>query len=292
MRLKIYYSIVFSFLFIVSTFSQINDGTNYVSTSKDKDFFTLSESGKSTTLYIGSNDYPGVIRALNDLKTDIGKVTDTEPEIAFDHLPAQKELVIVGTLGKSPVIDQLVENKKLDVSIIKGKWNHMMDQTRVNYTSWREPDIESIPETTRLDLKKEAQMRLAIEGSGMWWPNDSTETVLPTFNSYHDTAFYVEVFNRGTTPFNYSVQSDVPWVIVSSWLGSVLAQERLWVTTDWEKAPKGKHYANLTVSGAGNRKISVIVPLITPKQKKPWPGKGLLKAMVTFLSTLLIMPMP
>jgi hypothetical protein len=75
----------------------------------------LSESGKSTTLFISSKDYPGVIRALIDLKTDIGKVTDTERAIAFDELPLQREVVIVGTLGKSPVIDQLVKNKKLDV---------------------------------------------------------------------------------------------------------------------------------------------------------------------------------
>ncbi|MBB3186628.1 glycosyl hydrolase 115 family protein [Microbacter margulisiae] len=131
MRLKIYYSIVFSFLFSVSTFAQVSDGTNYVSTSKGKDFFTLSESGKSTTLFVNSTDYPGVLRALNDLKTDIGKVTDAKPDIAFDNLPAPKEMVIVGTLGKSPVIDKLVENKKLDVSKIKGKWEAFIIQTLI-----------------------------------------------------------------------------------------------------------------------------------------------------------------
>jgi hypothetical protein len=160
----------------------------------------------------------------------------------------------------------------------QGKWNHMMDQTHVNYTSWRGPDVECLPETIHLDLKKEAQMGIAIEGSGTCWPNDSIEAVLPTFNSYHDTAFYVEVFNRGTTPFNYSVQADVPWVKLSSLSGSILEQERLWVTIDWEKALKGKHDAHLTISDAGNHKVSVKVPVDNTETKETLSGKGFVES--------------
>ncbi len=97
---------------------------SYISTLAGRDFFTLSKSGKSTTLYISSEDYPGVIRALNDLKTDIGKVTDYEPDLVYDKITSQKEVVIVGTIGKSPLIDQLVKSGKLDVKAISGKWEN------------------------------------------------------------------------------------------------------------------------------------------------------------------------
>ncbi|MEN9444643.1 MAG: hypothetical protein RIS47_1533, partial [Bacteroidota bacterium] len=97
-------------------------GPKYVSTSWTKGFFTLSAKGNSTSLLISANDYPGVIRALADLKTDIGKVTGSVPELLFDKLPKTKELVIVGTLGKSELIDQLVKAGKLDVNDIVGKW--------------------------------------------------------------------------------------------------------------------------------------------------------------------------
>ncbi len=103
-------------------------GENYISTSKGKNNFTLSAAGKSTTLYIGSNDYLGVIRALKDLKADIGKVTNIEPTILYDKVPSKKELVIVGTFGKSPVIDQLVKSGKLDVKNIIGKWETFLIQ--------------------------------------------------------------------------------------------------------------------------------------------------------------------
>jgi hypothetical protein len=115
-------------LFLPSFTWAIGDST-YISISGGKDLFMLSASGKSTTLCINSIDYPGVIRALNDLKTDIGKVTNNEPGIAIDKIPHQKEIVIVGTLGKSPVIDQLVKNKKLDIKEIAGKWEAFIIQT-------------------------------------------------------------------------------------------------------------------------------------------------------------------
>ena len=115
-------------LFLPSFTWAIGDST-YISISGGKDLFMLSASGKSTTLCINSIDYPGVIRALNDLKTDIGKVTNNEPGMVIDKIPHQKEIVIVGTLGKSPVIDQLVKNKKLDIKEIAGKWEAFIIQT-------------------------------------------------------------------------------------------------------------------------------------------------------------------
>jgi len=91
--------------------------------------FILSTSNGSTPLVISSEDFPGVISALKNLKTDIGKVTGREPEIKYTNKPDSKEVVIVGTIGKSPVIDQLIKSKKLDVKSISGKWESFVIQT-------------------------------------------------------------------------------------------------------------------------------------------------------------------
>ncbi|MDP4208889.1 MAG: glycosyl hydrolase 115 family protein [Bacteroidota bacterium] len=101
---------------------------SYISNTQGKDFFALSVSGKSSPLFISSNDYSGVIRALKDLKTDIGKVTGVEPSVIYDKAPAQKEVVIAGTIGKSDVIDQLIKNGKIDVKSINGKWESFLIQ--------------------------------------------------------------------------------------------------------------------------------------------------------------------
>jgi hypothetical protein len=79
-------------------------------------------------LIINSNDYAGVIRALKDLKADIGKVTSVEPSLVFNEVTNQKEVVIVGTLGKSAIIDQMIKSGKLDVKGISGKWENFLIQ--------------------------------------------------------------------------------------------------------------------------------------------------------------------
>jgi len=132
--LKQVLSLIVSFIMVLllpSTLYAIG-GPAYISVTGSNDLFKLSASGKSTTLCISSNDYPGVIRALKDLKSDIGKVTNYEPAIVFDKLPHQKEVVIVGTLGKNPIIDKLVKNGKLDIKAISGKWEAFTIQTIEN----------------------------------------------------------------------------------------------------------------------------------------------------------------
>ncbi len=118
-----------SLIFVIPAYTfGINDST-YISTHGGKDMFQLSASGKSTNLFIDSTDYQGVIRTLNDLKSDIGKVTGAEPTVVFNKVPSEKFVVITGTLGKSPVINQLIKEGKLDVKNIEGKWEAFIIQT-------------------------------------------------------------------------------------------------------------------------------------------------------------------
>jgi hypothetical protein len=104
-------------------------GTQYVSSQGGQGRFPLVTAGKAAPLYIGSKDYPGVKRALNDLKLDIGRVTNIQPEVGEGgKIPSSKDVVIVGTLGKNAVIDKLVKEKKIDVSGIAGKWEAFLIQ--------------------------------------------------------------------------------------------------------------------------------------------------------------------
>ncbi|HEY5508315.1 MAG TPA: glycosyl hydrolase 115 family protein [Paludibacter sp.] len=130
MKNRILYKI-FSVLMLLLSFDAYAVGEpTYVTTTAAENQFVLSNSAKgSTPLVISSEDYPGVITALKNLKTDIGKVTGREPEIKYTNKPDVKEIVVVGTIGKSPIIDLLIKNKKLDVKNISGKWESFVIQT-------------------------------------------------------------------------------------------------------------------------------------------------------------------
>jgi hypothetical protein len=110
----------------------IQDKNSFISIEKGVDKFTISATGKSTPLLISSKDWPGVIRAYKDLQADIGKVTSVVPELFTDNIPKSKELIIAGTIGKSPVIDQLLKKKKIDATGIAGKWETFLIQVIKN----------------------------------------------------------------------------------------------------------------------------------------------------------------
>jgi hypothetical protein len=123
---------IFVFILLISFANSMRaviiESKSYISLNSGSGYFPLATIYHSAPLFVSSKDYPGVIRALNDLKTDIGRVTGKEPSVFIDDLPLPKEIVIVGTLGKSPVIDHLVKNKKLDLKDIAGKWENFLIQ--------------------------------------------------------------------------------------------------------------------------------------------------------------------
>ncbi len=101
---------------------------SYVSNQKGKEKFGLVANEKAASLVVSSQDYPGVIRAAKDLQNDIQRVTQVLPDLNNGQPINAKLVVLIGTLGKNPQIDQLVQQNKLDVKDIQGKWETFLIQ--------------------------------------------------------------------------------------------------------------------------------------------------------------------
>jgi hypothetical protein len=100
----------------------------YVSTSPGAGRFTLSAAGRPAPLVASSQDFPGVLRAVRSLQGDLGRVSSSVPELSLDSIPAARELVVVGTLGRSPLVDRLVREGTLDTSGVAGRWEASLVQ--------------------------------------------------------------------------------------------------------------------------------------------------------------------
>jgi hypothetical protein len=83
--------------------------------------FCIAKDGKAVTIVVDEQDWKGVIRAVNDLGDDVRKVCGTASPVVKD-LPSGDNCIIIGTIGKSALIDKLVKQKKLDVKNVKGQW--------------------------------------------------------------------------------------------------------------------------------------------------------------------------
>jgi len=105
---------------------------SYVEAVSEPGSFTLAQGNTTAALYVDSTDWPGVIRAVGDLQSDLAKVTAHEPAILHDDKNLSPHVVIIGTIGKSALIDKLVREKKIDVGAINGKWESFFLQTVAN----------------------------------------------------------------------------------------------------------------------------------------------------------------
>jgi hypothetical protein len=107
--------------------------TRYIETTGSRGSFALVGPRGASTIYVDVADWPGVIRAVSDLQADIQRVTTLSPAVVHDANGRRPELmVLVGTIGKSPLIDQLIRERKIDVSGIQGKWESFFLQTLEN----------------------------------------------------------------------------------------------------------------------------------------------------------------
>lgn len=101
--------------------------SGYVTVDAGK--FLLAGKGFAPAVYVDEEDYAGVRRAAEDLCGDIQAVTGILPVKPKDW---DKADLVIGTVGRNRVIDFLVEQHKLDVSEIAGKWECFQIQTVEN----------------------------------------------------------------------------------------------------------------------------------------------------------------
>lgn len=89
--------------------------------------FQLVGPGVVPTIVVDPGDAAVVRHAANDLSEDIQTVTGQSALVAAS--PASKTAILVGTLGQSKLIDQLVAAKRVDVSRLKGAWESFVIAT-------------------------------------------------------------------------------------------------------------------------------------------------------------------
>ncbi len=159
-----------------------------------------------------------------------------------------------------------------------GKWNHMMDQTHVGYTNWQEPPKNVMPKVSEIQLPQPAEMGVAIEGSKAWWPREPSEAVLPEFSPFQNSTHYLEIFNRGQEAFRYEVDPHASWLTATPRQGTLDAEQRVWLSVDWRKAPSGVQRVSVIITGPGNSQVVIHAVVRNPKTPTPGQVRGFVES--------------
>ena len=148
-----------------------------------------------------------------------------------------------------------------------GKWNHMMSQTHIGYTYWNHPPVNMMPAISYVQTEKPAELGYLIEyGKKPRWGWLSVEgdwlysKELPQFDPINNQNYYVEIFNKGTENLSYAITAKNDWIKLSSEHGTIQFDEKVYVSIDWQKAPKGRANGIIIISGAGSE-YTVKVPI-------------------------------
>ena len=120
------YSSVF-LLLLISQFISAVDTSYYFSSNPQKNSFPLIENGIVSNVYIDSNEDEGILKISDIFINDLENISNSEVRLIKDKKPSDKFVIIIGTT-KSKIISQLIKEKKLDVSAIKGKWEAFLIQ--------------------------------------------------------------------------------------------------------------------------------------------------------------------
>ena len=92
------------------------------------DFPLAAEAGVPVVVYSDS-DYKVVSIAAHELAYDLQRVTGIHAAAVTQRPNRAEHLVIIGTLGRSPLIDELVSTGKLDVAKLRGSWETFLIAT-------------------------------------------------------------------------------------------------------------------------------------------------------------------
>ncbi|WP_051359990.1 glycosyl hydrolase 115 family protein [Adhaeribacter aquaticus] len=164
-------------------------------------------------------------------------------------------------------------NKKM----ANGKWNHMMDQTHISYTSWQQPEKDEVPKVENLRLYA-ANMGMAIEGSEAWWPAEKTKPTLPELTPFSQKNYFIDIFNRGQNAFDFTVKPGASWLQLSSKGGRVERDHRVLVSVDWAKAPTGKQQVPIIITGPDDVQVVVQATINKPANLKPEAVMGFVES--------------
>jgi hypothetical protein len=172
-----------------------------------------------------------------------------------------------------------------------GRWAHFMDQSHLGYTTWRDPPTNTLGaiKLTENVVPDAAALGVAVEGSEDAWPAATGDSSLPQFDAFNRQRHYIDVFNKGKEPFDFTAVASVPWIVLSETRdavesprglrglfarifprvatvrGTVEKDRRLWVSVDWSHAPKGTASGTVRLTGA-NGDVTVKVEALNPAE--------------------------
>lgn len=154
-------------------------------------------------------------------------------------------------------------------NLLNGKWNHMMTTKQGFAAAYFEmPKLDSVA------LANTAKLGVMPEGRDVFKSGESFYS-LPSFNTYTRQSYYFDIYNKGVQNLDWKITTSNDWIKVNKTQGKSETEDRIWVSIDWNKAPKGDRVSGNIEITAGNEKENVLVSVFNPTSPSLSEVKGI-----------------
>lgn len=153
-------------------------------------------------------------------------------------------------------------NEQLD-----GKWRHMMALA----PGWV-ATYQNMPPTTTIDLPEEGRLGIQLPGQDL---NHGGTNTLPVLNSLTRRDTYIDLYNTGRKPLEWTAEVSEPWMAVGKRRGKLGGEERLRVWVDWDKLPAADRLTGILTLRCGTDVRPVLLTVMNPASPRPEELKGL-----------------
>jgi hypothetical protein len=126
-------------------------------------------------------------------------------------------------------IHQLIHHYNREQVTVADKWDHMASLPGPwggQWQQWAMPPLSYNPGNG------DQIMKIATEGGD--------DTILPGFSVYNRDRRFIDLYNNGNGVLYWSSEVSNDWITLSDVSGVISDEQRIWVTIDWDKAPKGR----------------------------------------------------
>ena len=92
--------------------------------------------------------------------------------------------------------------------------------------------------------------------------------VMPVFDPYTDSSYFVDIYNKGDTSFAYQCSVSSDCIVIDAPVGAIETEKRIWLSIDWSKAGVGNTSETVTIAGAG-KTVAFDVNIFNPVSPTP-----------------------
>lgn len=86
----------------------------------------LAQRGRALPIVVDEADYAGVRRVVQDFAHDLERVSGVRPIVLTQAPKAASQALLVGTHGRSPLVDAVVAHSGLDLEALPGSWERSL----------------------------------------------------------------------------------------------------------------------------------------------------------------------